>query len=723
MLTTAVGVLDGGRGGFVADASGGIALYLDAVATSVIPASTVIRVGGTVDERYGQRTLRIAAADIEIVGPGTLPAPLDRGTGLAGEADEGRRLTVIGEVVETPDELADGLGVMVDDGSGPLRIVVGADAHPGSPVARGDRVAATGPLGQRDSSGTGSAGYRLFATLPGELVLLPAPSPSPTGWPSPSQDPSSDPSPGPTPSASPVPSPSSTPVPSAIPSPSPSRSPAPSPSPSPSGPPIVSLAAARLQPIGSVVRVAGVVTAEAGRLGTSSLLSIEDGTAGILVTLPDAERSPARGWVIEVTGKLADPYGQLEIRPERGRIVRLVVASLPEPIGIAAADLGEGLEARLVRLRASVTAVQRRTPAGDLTVTVTDEAGTIARVMVDARAGIRRDAFVAGTRYALTGVVGQRATRRGALDGYRIWLRGPSDLRPDPSAGPSASPSSGPGGSPSPSAPPSGPSEPTTLTIAGALATTGARVGIEGVVTVGPALLDATGRRIVVQDPTAAIEILLPEARVLRVGDRIRATGTVGVAYGAPRLRSDGIVVVGRGETPGPRDLSAPPDAALEWRLARVHGRLVDVHRMGDRWRAEVELGGERILVSGLPGADVAVGRLREGAMTTVTGIVRRPYPTATDRRFAIVPRSAADIVTASGSANRKTVPGAEDGVRGAASPGAPDRPPARCRRACRPSTSDSWASSAAASYVSAGWSWTRGQRACSSTMAPRGPG
>jgi hypothetical protein len=35
---------------------------------------------------------------------------------------------------------------------------------------------------------------------------------------------------------------------------------------------------------------------------------------------------------------------------------------------------------------------------------------------------------------------------------------------------------------------------------------------------------------------------------------------------------------------------------------------------------------------------------LVEGRRATIIGIVRRPYPTATDRRFAVVPRSAADV-------------------------------------------------------------------------------
>ena len=56
----------------------------------------------------------------------------------------------------------------------------------------------SGPLGQRDSSGTGTAGYRIHVTLAGELELAPAPTPSPVPTPTPS------PSPTPTPTATPM---------------------------------------------------------------------------------------------------------------------------------------------------------------------------------------------------------------------------------------------------------------------------------------------------------------------------------------------------------------------------------------------------------------------------------------------------------------------------------------------------------------------------------------
>ncbi|HEY6015012.1 MAG TPA: hypothetical protein VIU37_13445, partial [Candidatus Limnocylindrales bacterium] len=57
------------------------------------------------------------------------------------------------------------------------------------------------------------------------------------------------------------------------------------------------------------------------------------------------------------------------------------------------------------------------------------------------------------------------------------------------------------------------------------------------------------------------------------------------------------------------------------------------------------------------------VGDRRErpgrGRVATIVGIVRRPFPTATDRRFAILPRSASDIRVEGGPIARQTAHGA----------------------------------------------------------------
>ena len=154
-----------------------------------------VTVEGTVSSRFSQRTLRISESAL-IPGPATdLPAAVSVETGAASESFEGQRVRVSGTIIGAPDQLTDGLGVTLDDGSGTIRAVVGPDAVDGQSLASGMIATISGPLGQRDSSGTGTAGYRVHVTLPGELELAPAPTPSPAPTPTPS--------PTPTPTATP----------------------------------------------------------------------------------------------------------------------------------------------------------------------------------------------------------------------------------------------------------------------------------------------------------------------------------------------------------------------------------------------------------------------------------------------------------------------------------------------------------------------------------------
>ena len=83
----------------------------------------------------------------------------------------------------------------------------------------------------------------------------------------------------------------------------------------------------------------------------------------------------------------------------------------------------------------------------------------------------------------------------------------------------------------------------------------GTSVTIEATVTAGVSLLDSSGRRIVVQDPSGAIEVLLPSGTAApSVGVRIRVTGSTGHAWGAPRI--------GASEVKSPRAIEAIVDAA-----------------------------------------------------------------------------------------------------------------------------------------------------------------
>jgi hypothetical protein len=603
-LTTGLGSLESSHVGFVEDATAGIAVYLDAAAPVPWPAGTTVRISGRIDERYGARTLRTAVSDILAIGSGPLPVPLDRATGSIGESVEGRLVTVDGVTIGSPTAFADGTGLLVDDGSGSVRVIVSAEALAGATVPAGTPVVATGPVGQRDSTGTGSSGYRINVTEAGSLMVLPTPSPSPTGSPDPS----------PTPSPAPTSAPSASPTPAATPTAAPTPAPV-----------ALDVVSARSRPVGSRIRVMGVVIAEAGRLGLPPVFAIGDGTAGLAVRLADGMRPPARGTTVTLDGVLAAPYGQLELRLVAGGLAVAGPGTLPDPLQILAADLGEPTEGRLVTIEATLTGHATRATSGDLSADFIDAAGARFRVLADASSGLTSASFVSGHAYGLVGIVGQHASRKGALDGYRVWLRDTADMRP-------GSPSGGlmPGAA--------------AISIAEAIRRDGAIVTIEASVSAGPGLLDSTGRRIVVSDASGAVEVDLPGGITVRIGDRIRATGEVGRAWGAPRVVASSVDVLEAGAPPRPETLAAAPGPAHEWRLVRIAGQVVDVRRLGATWRAEVLVGRTRVVVDGLAGANIASTAIVEGRPVTIVGIVRRPYPTATDRRYQVVPRGPSDV-------------------------------------------------------------------------------
>jgi outer membrane biosynthesis protein TonB len=617
VLTTALGALESGRTGFVQDATGGLALYLDAAYPQPIPAGTLVRATGVLGSRYGQRTLRVSPADVAILALAGLPAPLEVPTGSAREALEGFRLRVAGTVTGAPSDLADGLGIMVDDGSGEVRVIVAPDALDGMPVASGDAITAVGPLGQRDSSGTGIGGYRLFATLPGEFARAPRPSPSPTPTPSPT------PSPSASPSDSPSPSPSATP--SATPAPTPSPTTAP-----------LTVGAARDLAVGAKATVQGVVIAEAGRLGTPPLFAIGDATGGLPVRITDGMTAPPRGTLVEVRGAIAAPYGQTELRLSADGLSTLGAGVVPGAQAVSPATVGEALEGRLVTVSGTVTVGAAKATSGDIALAIAGSDGATLKIYADASAGVSAAGLKKGVSATFTGIVGQRASKKDALDGYRVWVRDPGDVSvmpPSASSAPSASPS--PGSS----------AAPAVESIATARVRDGATVTVVGVVTADRSLLDSTGRRAVIEDATGAIELYLaaPDAAV-RLGARLQVTGEVGRSWGAPRLHASEVTVVG-GATPTVLGLRVVPSAATEWRLVRISGTVTSLHRTGARWVAELDTGFGTVPLIALDGAAIPATAVQAGRKATVVGIVKRPYPTASDRRYAVLPRSTSDIV------------------------------------------------------------------------------
>jgi len=269
--------------------------------------------------------------------------------------------------------------------------------------------------------------------------------------------------------------------------------------------------------------------------------------------------------------------------------------------------------------------------SGDISVDLTDADGHAFRVYADGSSGILATDLLVGKPLRVTGIVGQRASRKGALDGYRVWLRDRADivvLSTSPTPSPSAAP---------------------TVPVATVLHTAdGVALAIEASMTVRTSLLDSSGRRIVVQDATGAIEVLLPTGSASpAIGSVLRIAGVTAHAWGAPRLRATLLT-----DTHASLPISAAPRAgalgdADEWRLVRLTGTITKVERLGDRWHAEIRLAGGGSLtvpVLGLAGAGIPSTAIVVGRSATIVGIAKRPYPTATDRRFALVPRGSGDL-------------------------------------------------------------------------------
>jgi uncharacterized protein YdeI (BOF family) len=407
-LTTALGLIESGHAAFVQDDSAGIGLYLATADWPSLAAGTSVRVSGTITSRYGQLTLRLASPlDVVALGQGGLPAPLALDTGAVDEAVEGSLAEVQGTVTAGPDTLSDGFAVTVDDGTGALRVVAGAATGiaPGD-LERGRTYRLVGVAGQRDSSGTGAEGYRLYLRSLADVGWLPDPSP--------------DPSPGVTPS----------PGPSSTAGPSPTGS---------AGPATLTIAQARRLPLDSQVTLRGVVTAEIGRVSDDRSFAIQDSGAGIVVRLDGQGRTLPlrRGTWVEVSGILGQRHDNLELRvPDGGKPSVLGTAAVPAPLVIGATGLDEAREGRLVRL-SGVVSERTRSATGTLTVIVEDATGQ-ARVIFLPAVGAGLGDVARGQQVVVTGVCGQYSSAHGRPDGYRLWARDLADLTVVATAAPGA---------------------------------------------------------------------------------------------------------------------------------------------------------------------------------------------------------------------------------------------------------------------------------------------
>jgi DNA/RNA endonuclease YhcR with UshA esterase domain len=408
----------------------------------------------------------------------------------------------------------------------------------------------------------------------------------------------------------------------------------------------VPISDARARPVGSRLTVEGTVTTEPGLLLGERTAFLEDGTGGIAFRLPDGWDTDdlPRGTIVQVTGRLAAPWGNQELRPDAPADLYLLgTGGLPDPTDVAADGLAEAREGRLARIRGSIEDIDGAA-SGAVTLIVRTERGD-ARVYLHATLRTPRSRFTVGAPATIVGIVGQRESRRGAGDGYRLWPRDAADLTLAPVPAPTPQPTRAPGPRPTSTPRPRPSGVPGGVTRIGRLAD-GTTATVEGLITTEPGLLDSDGRRVTIQDATGGILLRLPEGvEAPPIGRRIRVTGEVGTYYGAAQLEADAAPQAhGRGRV-RPIVLRRAPSEEHEWRLVRLIVRIVDVSRDGDSWRAEATLGaGGSLPIVGLAGAGIDPATLVEGRGAVLTGIVKRAHPSATDQRFGVVPRSADDL-------------------------------------------------------------------------------
>ena len=313
------------------------------------------------------------------LGPAAAPAPLGLATGDAGEATEGLVVATGGTVTTAPETLADGFAVLVDDGSGALRVVVGtASGIPRDALPRGSSVGLTGVLGQHASSGA-TGGYRLYLRSASDIVAV---QPSPTPGPSAS---------GPAPSAS---GDSATPI-------------------------------AAVTRIGQHAVIEGVVTSGGALWGVDQRrFTLQDASGAILVRVPAGVRLPVVGRPVRVAGTLGHYLGSPELGADAAPIA-LPSSPTVAPRVIAHAPLTPGARWELVVAVGTVTTIRRSATSWRGELRLAD--GSRLPIGAGAAAAVPAAGIAVGSRVAVTGIVRPPAT--GAADGQLYeMLRGASDL-------------------------------------------------------------------------------------------------------------------------------------------------------------------------------------------------------------------------------------------------------------------------------------------------------
>lgn len=373
-------------GGYVVDATGGIAVLLT---DGAFPRGSRLQVTGELDDRFSQRTVRAASGDVIVVGDGSDASPVGSTTGGVDESSEGVLVAIAGTIVGSATELTTGRAYDLDDGSGAVRVLVGtATGIDTAAWTSGTAIAVVGVVGQRDSTGSGTVGYRVMPRDAADITGVTPPS-------------------------------SATPTPSPVGSPSPSASPG-----MPAG--VSSIATARSASKNTSLTVRGVVTLASGVVDKQTAV-IQDATGAIVLRLGGAVGSLPLGAELEVTGARSTKSGMETLRvtePPR----RLGSGALPAPVTMQTGDAGEAYEARLVTVRGSLAKAARRAASGSVSFDLDDGSGAL-KVVIGAGLAADATTLAAGTWVEVRGVLGQETTGAEPSSGYRLWPATEADVR------------------------------------------------------------------------------------------------------------------------------------------------------------------------------------------------------------------------------------------------------------------------------------------------------
>lgn len=382
---TGSGFHDGG--GYLADAGAGIAVIVEG---GSFAAGSRLRIRGVIEDRFAQRTLRAQAEDVQLLGEGIPVEPMAAASGSIGEQLEGGLVRVSAIVRSGPTTLATSVSFELDDGAGPLRVVVGSSTGIDTAAwASGTSIGLVGVVGQRDSSGTGTSGYRVMPRSAADILrLVPASTPTPAASPSPVAQPTTA---------------------------------------ATSAPPmLVSIAMARQASPGTSLTLRGVVTMPAGVVDVETAV-IQDNTAAIVVRVEAQHATLRVGDLVEVRGVRSTLGGMETLRATAEPLV-LATTAPAVPVPIATVDVSERLEAQLVLVGGYLAASARRAASGTVTFDVRDEVGSV-RVVISASLAADDSALVAGALVEVVGVIGQETSGSAPLAGYRIWPRTAEEVR------------------------------------------------------------------------------------------------------------------------------------------------------------------------------------------------------------------------------------------------------------------------------------------------------